>query len=264
MAKIYYVGDWAVLLGPSFAESPFQHAQKGLEIFNYGKWLKDALESDGKHQVNSVPSWDFYKLHPGEYEKILEEYDVIIFSDVEGKLFQLAPDFFIREEFGKKILTYPDRVRLTNEAVERGKGLMMLGGWYSFTGELGKGGWGRTKFKNVLPVGCLEYEDLVESTEGYYPKVTKAGSKVFFESDFKGIPPILGYNQTNPIPEGDVLISIEGTGHPLVAVREIGKGHVLAYTSDPAPHWGLNFVYWEHYNEFWLKCLSLVLPESKK
>ena len=228
MAKIYYVGDWAVLLGPSFAESPFQHAQKGLEIFNYGKWLKDALESDGKHQVNSVPSWDFYKLHPGEYEKILEEYDVIIFSDVEGKLFQLAPDFFIREEFGKKILTYPDRVRLTNEAVERGKGLMMLGGWYSFTGELGKGGWGRTKFKNVLPVGCLEYEDLVESTEGYYPKVTKAGSKVFFESDFKGIPPILGYNQTNPIPEGDVLISIEGTGHPLVAVREIGKGRVLA------------------------------------
>ena len=28
MAKIYYVGDWAVLIGPSFAESPFQHAQK--------------------------------------------------------------------------------------------------------------------------------------------------------------------------------------------------------------------------------------------
>jgi len=32
MAKIYYVGDWAILTGPTFAESPFQFAPKGLEI----------------------------------------------------------------------------------------------------------------------------------------------------------------------------------------------------------------------------------------
>lgn len=32
---------------------------------------------------------DFYKLGPGEYEQILDEYDVLIFSDVEAKLFQL-------------------------------------------------------------------------------------------------------------------------------------------------------------------------------
>jgi len=44
MAKVYYVGDWAVLIGPTFAETPFQHAPKGLEIFNYGVWLKNALE----------------------------------------------------------------------------------------------------------------------------------------------------------------------------------------------------------------------------
>jgi hypothetical protein len=74
MAKIYYVGDWAILLGPHFAESPFQSAQKGLEIFNYGTWLKNALESDGKHHVDSVPSWDFYKLPPGKYEVILNGY----------------------------------------------------------------------------------------------------------------------------------------------------------------------------------------------
>jgi len=59
MAKIYYVGDRAVLLEPHFAENPFQSAQKGLEIFNYGTWLKNALESNGKHQVESVASWDF-------------------------------------------------------------------------------------------------------------------------------------------------------------------------------------------------------------
>jgi hypothetical protein len=63
MAKIYYVGDWAVLLGPHFAESPFQSDQKGLEIFNYGTWLKNALESNGKHQVESVHRGIFINFH---------------------------------------------------------------------------------------------------------------------------------------------------------------------------------------------------------
>ena len=258
MAKIYYVGDWAVLLGPYFAETPFQNAQKGLEIFNYGTWLKNAMESDGQNQVTSVPVWDFYKLRPGEYEKILDDYDVIIFSDVEGKLFQLNPDFFDKEQFGKRIMTYPDRVRLTIEAVNSGKGLMMLGGWYSFTGEQGKGGWGRTYFRDILPLKCLDHEDLVESTEGFFPLVTSQGQK-FFGNLFEGFPPILGYNQTLEIPEAEVLIRIRDTNDPLLAIRKYGKGKILAFTSDPAPHWGLNFVYWNRYNDFWLKCLSLVL-----
>ena len=183
---------------------------------------------------------------------------MIIFSDVEGKLFQLNPTFFDKEEFGKRILTYPDRIRLTIDAVTSGKGLMMLGGWYSFTGELGKGGWGRTLLRQILPLKCLDFEDLVESTEGYFPVITNAGMTVFGNM-FEDFPPILGYNKTLEIPEGEVLIRVKETGDPLVAKRDLGKGKVFAYTSDPAPHWGLNFVYWKHYNDFWLKCLSLVL-----
>ena len=167
MAKVYYVGDWAVLTGPWFAESPFQNAMKGIEIFNYGKWLKDALESTGAHTVESVASWDFYKLGPGEYEKILADYDVIIFSDVEGKLFQLAPNFFDRTKFGQGVLTFPDRVRLTIDAVKGGKGLMLLGGWYSFTGEQGKGGWGRTLLKGAMPVVCHDHEAVSTISYGF-------------------------------------------------------------------------------------------------
>lgn len=261
MAKVYYVGDWAVLTGPVFAESPFQFAHKGLEIFNYGYWLKNALESSGKHEVNSVPVWDFYKLGPGAYEKILDEYDVIVFSDFESKLFQLNPDFFDRQKFGKGILTFPDRVRLTVEAVQAGKGLMMLGGWYSFTGEAGKGGWGRTGLKEILPVKCLQTEDLVESTEGFFPELTEAGDPFFGDLNLEDFPPILGYNEVEEIEEGTIHYRVKETGHPLVATRKVGAGTVLAYTSDPAPHWGLNFVYWKHYNDFWLKCLRMVLPE---
>lgn len=259
MAKIYYVGDWAVMTGPVFAETSFNHVPKGLEIFNYGKWLKDALESSGEHEVLSVPTWDFYKLPPGAYEKILFEYDVIIFSDVEAKNFQLAPSFFNREKFGQEILTFPDRIRLTLEAVENGKGLMMLGGWLSFTGEMGKGGWGRTRLKELLPVKCFDHEDLIESTEGFKATLSSPGQQIFQNIDFASFPPILGYNKTLSIDNGTVLLNVKETGDPLVAIGKYGKGNVLAYMSDPAPHWGCNFVFWEQYNAFWLSCLEGIL-----
>ena len=264
MAKVYYVGDWAVLTGPVFAETPFYYSHKGLDIFNYGIWLKNALESSGEHTVTSVSAWDFYnKLAPGDYEKILDAYDVLIFSDVDAKLFQLAPGFFDRTQFGSTILTFPDRIRLTIEAVMQGKGIMFLGGWYSFTGEIGKGGWGRTKLKDILPIACLDYEDLIESTEGFTASVTEKGTRLFTDVAFDSLPPILGYNKTVPIKEGIVLAHWKETGDPMLAVRQCGKGHVLAYTSDPAPHWGCNFVFWNQYNAFWLDCLSYVTGSAK-
>lgn len=259
MAKIYYVGDWAVMLGPVFAETPFNYAYKGLESYNYGVWLKDALESSGEHHVESVPTWDFYKLAPGEYEKIISDYDVIIFSDVEAKNFQLEPSFFDRKKFGKQILTFPDRVRLSVDAVRDGKAMMFLGGWLSFTGEMGKGGWNRTRLKEILPVTCLDWEDLIESTEGFTASPTDRGENAYRQIDFTSYPPILGYNQVRPRERCDVLLTIEQTGDPLVAYGEFGKGKVLAYMSDPAPHWGVNFVFWEGYQKFWLESVKLVL-----
>lgn len=262
MAKIYYVGDWAVLTGPTFAETPFHHSPKGLDIFNYGKWLKEALESSGEHEVNSVPAWDFYKLGPGEYEAVLDKYDVVIFSDVDAKLFQLAPSFFDRQQFGTAVLTFPDRIRLTIEAIKAGKSAMFLGGWYSFTGEIGKGGWGRTRFAEILPVKCLPYEDLVESTEGYTADVTATGKKHFGSLPMETLPPLLGYNQTTAIKDEWIWARVKETGDPLVAACEQGKGRVLAYMSDPAPHWGCNFVFWKQYNAFWLRCIDYLTRKS--
>ena len=43
MAKIYYIGDWAVMLGPMFAETPFNYAWKGEDrwLVMLGNWCKD-------------------------------------------------------------------------------------------------------------------------------------------------------------------------------------------------------------------------------
>jgi hypothetical protein len=98
-----------------------------LDFSNYGKWLLAALESSGEFEVASVPTWDFYNMEPGGDEKVLAEYDILIFSDVEAKNFQLHPQFFNRHLFGTKALTFPDRVRLTVEAVKAGTHMMFPG-----------------------------------------------------------------------------------------------------------------------------------------
>ncbi|RLE00676.1 MAG: hypothetical protein DRJ11_11260, partial [Candidatus Aminicenantes bacterium] len=67
---------------------------------------------------------------------------------------------------------------------------------------------------------------------------------------------------TKAIPEGEILLQVRETGDPLLALRQIGQGRTLAYTSDPAPHWGCNFVFWEKYNDFWLKCLNYLLKKD--
>lgn len=252
---MYYIGDWAVMLGPCFAETPFNYSWKGTDIFNYGHWLKAAIESTGRHEVTSVPTWEFYRLPPGRWEEILAAYDVVVFSDVELKNFQLAPNFFDRAQFGTKPLTFPDRVRLTVEALHAGTHMMFMGGWLSFTGEMGKGGWGRSRLREILPVECLIHEDLVESTEGFRGRAVNADHAVLCGCDLATLPPVLGYNQVRPRDGCDVVASWD-TGDPMIAVGRFGRGRALAYTSDPAPHWGCNVVYWEHYARLWANAVD--------
>ncbi len=259
MKRVYYIGDWAVQLGPVYAETSFNHAPKGLDVINYGHWLLDAIESTDEFTVKSVPTWEFYHMQPGGFERVLEEYDIIIFSDVEAKNFQLNPSFFNRQLFGTRVLTFPDRTRLTVEAVRSGKHVMFLGGWLSFNGELGKGGWGRTRLREILPVTCLEHEDLIESTEGFVAEPAVRRHPILQRLQLTTMPPVLGYNRVLPRDGCTVIARWSGSTDPAIAVGEFGQGRVLAYTSDPAPHWGCNFVFWKQYARFWLNaCRWLV------
>ncbi len=192
-------------------------------------------------------------------QQVLDEYDVLVFSDVESKNFQLAPQFFDRSKFGSQPLTFPDRVRLTVEAIQAGTHAMFLGGWLSFNGELGKGGWGRTGLKTVLPATCLDIEDLRESTEGFTGQTVAADHPTIAGVDLETMPPILGYNIVKPREGCDVIATWKGTDDPLLTVGQFGDGRVLAYTSDPAPHWGCNFVYWDGYQQFWSQALNWLL-----
>jgi uncharacterized membrane protein len=133
--------------------------------------------------------------------------------------------------------------------------MMFLGGWLSFNGQMGKGGWGRTRLREILPVECLDVEDLCESTEGFRAEACQPRHPVLDGINLSSMPPILGYNIVRARERCEVL-AVWPNGNPMLAVGQFGKGRVLAYTSDPAPHWGCNFVYWDGYARFWLNACN--------
>lgn len=136
---------------------------------------------------------------------------------------------------------------------------MFLGGWLSFTGQLGKAGWGRLRLAEVLPVECQEVDDLIESTEGYCMSSVSPSHPVLKGIDLRTAPPILGYNRTQAKPNAQVVATWSGTNDPALVVATHGQGRVAAYTSDPAPHWGCNFVYWQQYATLWRQTLAWLL-----
>jgi uncharacterized membrane protein len=129
----------------------------------------------------------------------------------------------------------------------------MNGGWLSFAGELGKGGWGRSRFHDALPVECLQHDDLIESTAGYAVRCRLPDHHTVRGIDWSTVPPLLGFNECRVREGGDCIVEIENLGqwHPLLAERGLGAGRVTCWMTGASPHWGINFMKWRYYRQFW-------------
>ncbi|MCE9614939.1 MAG: glutamine amidotransferase [Lentisphaerae bacterium] len=247
--RVVYLGDWVFYTGPQFIESPFEMIAKDCHLQFVGKPVTDALEAAGA-KVQSFSNWEVYHFEPGQLEAILKKTDVLIISDVEARCFHLSPSFFNAEKHGKQLTVFPDRLRNITRWVERGNGLIFMGGWLGFSGHMEKGGWRRSPIANWLPFECLTGEDLMENSEGF--KVDAVAKHPMLEGlAAKTVPPLLGYNEFIPRPNMEVLWRIAGTGHPLLGVSHHGKGRMVTYGSDPVPHWGNNLLMWKGYARFW-------------
>jgi len=259
--SVMYVGDWVFHSGPEFIESPFHKEVKDCELHFYGQRLADALKPAAA--LRCLSNWELYRLPPGRFEEHLKESDLIIISDVESKCFNLYPDFFERSKRTNLVKTYPDRMDSLRKWVHSGGGLMMLGGWLSFSGSKGTGGWGRSRMAEALPVECLPGEDLVDSSAGFTPEVLLPSHPLARGLPWKTFPPLFGYNELIPKADAEVVVRVEQTGHPLLVAGRWGKGRVLVYASDPAPHWGINFEMWEGYDAFWRQAMKWTLRRAR-
>lgn len=227
-------------------ESWFVHEihVKGFDTFTtstYGSgadWLTKALENND-YEVDYLPNHIARNHFPYTLEE-LNEYSAIILSDIGANTLLIPEATFTQG----KIL--PNRVDLITEYVKNGGGLLMVGGYMTFSGIDAVGKWNDTSINDVLPVDILNVDDRMEHSEGVTGKIEK-DHDILDGVSKEEWPPLLGYNKTSLKEGAEQLVSINGD--PLIAIGEYGKGKAAVFTSDCAPHWAPEgFCEWESYD----------------
>jgi uncharacterized membrane protein len=213
----------------------------GVQYHEGAPRVRAALEAFG-HRFTHIPCHLVARDFPREMER-LQEYDVILFSDVGSDTFLLLPDMV------RGGVRRPNLLKLVREYVLEGGGFGMIGGYMSFQGTGGSARYASTPIEEILPVSLLPYDDRVEVPDGADLRC-EGGSHPLLEGLPDEWPYILGYNRLRAKPGARVLVSFEGD--PILAVGEYGAGRTAAFASDCGPHWApAPFHTWEHYPALW-------------
>ena len=184
----------------------------------------------------------------------LDAYNAIILSDIGSNSFLLPPEVWLHSR------TVPNRLKLIKAWVERGGGLLMVGGYFSFQGIDGRARWRKTPVEDTLPVTCLPYDDRVEIPEGTTAEIVAPRHPIMqgLDGDW---PLLLGVNEVEVRKRAEVEVVArlpeEHGGHPLLILGAFGQGRTVAWTSDIGPHWlSPAFCDWEGYARLWKNILG--------
>jgi len=188
--------------------------------------LRRALAARG-HVVTHLPAHLVPSGFPDD-AAALAEYDVVVLSDIGANSIQLAPAVFERAQRGS------DRLGELRDWVADGGGLLMVGGYLSFTGIEGKAAYRNTVLHDVLPVELLPEDDRVERPAGVQAVVVDPEHAALGAAGQEW-PHLLGYNRVRARTGTAVLATVDGD--PLVAVADFGRGRSAVFTSDCSPHW---------------------------
>jgi uncharacterized membrane protein len=142
--------------------------------------------------------------------------------------------------------------------VEAGMGLLMIGGWESYTG-MG-GDYGKTAIGKILPVAMSDHDDRVNCPQPCLVE-RNATHPIVADLPFDEVAPAIGgYNRVVSRTGGQEILSArrfaasrKGSGFsispvkeadPLLVTGSFGRGRITAFTSDAAPHWVGGLVDW--------------------
>lgn len=242
MKKILLAGEsWMVHMThvkgyDSFTSSRYETGEK---------WIKKAFEK-ADYEVTYMPSHVAANEFPFTMEE-LELYDAVVLSDIGANTLLLPDAVFYGGE------QRPNRCGLIRDYVLNGGGLLMVGGYLTFSGIDAKGKWGMGPAQEVLPVKVLDTDDRCEHPEGVKPLT--AGEHEVLNGIGEEWPAVLGYNRTIPLEDALVPVTVEGD--PFIALAERGKGRSAVFTSDCAPHWApMEFLEWAGYDTIWKNILD--------
>ena len=132
--------------------------------------------------------------------------------------------------------------------VDEGTGLLMVGGWGSFSGPFG--GWRGSLIEKLLPVSCLNRDDRIHLPGGAH-LLEKRKHSMFRGLSFKNPPVICGLNRVRPKSPAAVLLTananspdVWGIEYPLLIIDPNPFKRVAAFATDFAPHWCGGMVDW--------------------
>jgi uncharacterized membrane protein len=102
-------------------------------------------------------------------------------------------------------------------------------------------------------VECLPHDDLIESTTGYELRCALPEHPAVQGIDWSAVPPLLGFNEVRLREGANAIVEIldQGMWHPLLAEHRRGEGRVTCWMTGASPHWGINFMKWKQYRQFW-------------
>ncbi len=144
--------------------------------------------------------------------------------------------------------TQEQNLRVIEQAVASGKGLLTLGGLHSF----GPGQYADTPLADVLPVRMranevqlfdrdirrdlhIDREFRVVPTKEHF--LTRIGSGADWRQAWQGLPPLNGANLFSSLKDNaDVLLETE-SGEPILVATQYGKGRVISLATDQTWRW---------------------------
>ena len=190
----------------------------------------------------------------GEITKWLQDptFDVFIIGDVDSAAL-----------YDKR--TQTENLDLLVDAVDRGKGLLMLGGSHSF----GPGGYHSTPLDDVLPIEMnlderqdfppaelrrdLHINEPIKLVPAKDHFVTRLGSDEDYRSAWQALPELAGANYFVGVKDNaEVLLETEA-GIPILVAGRLG-GRVLAFGGDSTWRWVMQD-YEDEFKQFWRQIL---------
>jgi hypothetical protein len=167
------------------------------------------------------------RLKPGKYE-------VYMLGDVDSSVFK------------------GDELKMLAQAVERGAGLIMLGGFHSF----GAGGYINTPLNSVLPIAMdrLDRQNPDEPVRGdlqlpgplpmrptvlglMHFALRLAPSRANNEILWSQLPPLEGAYKFRGLAPGAVVLADSAANVPLLVAHQYGDGRAMAFAGDSTWHW---------------------------
>jgi len=205
---------------------------KGMDSFTASAYvegvepLRRAL-TGRDHEVTHLPAHRVPAQFPSDGDA-LSAFDVVVLSDIGANSILLSPTVFEQAQPDS------DRLGALRDWVGAGGGLLMVGGYLSFTGIEGKAAYRNTALHDVLPVELLAEDDRVEHPAGLQADVCEPDHPALGGVGLEW-PILLGHNRVVARPDSTVLAMLGAD--PLVAVSQFDAGRSAVFTSDCSPHW---------------------------